>query len=120
MISPALLKEFRVVLGHENVLTDMADLVTYSYDAAVLEPVVPAVALRPVSGETLSQVVRLCNENSLPLTVRGAGTNLSGGTIPLPKGTVVLTNALNKILEINTEDMYAVVQPADQSCSGSK
>jgi len=38
MVSPALLKEFRVVLGHENVLTDKADLVTYSYDAAVLEP----------------------------------------------------------------------------------
>ena len=35
MISPALLKEFRVVLGHENVLTDMADLVTYSYDAVL-------------------------------------------------------------------------------------
>jgi glycolate oxidase len=43
--------------------------------------------------------------------VRGAGTNLSGGTIPLPEGVVVLTNALNKILEINAEDMYAVVQP---------
>ena len=41
----------------------------------------------------------------------GAGTNLSGGTIPLPTGAVVLTNALNKILEINQEDMYAVVQP---------
>jgi len=53
----------------------------------------------------------LCNENSLPLTVRGAGTNLSGGTIPSPNGVVLLTNALNKILEINEEDMYAVVQP---------
>jgi glycolate oxidase len=47
----------------------------------------------------------------MPLTVRGAGTNLSGGTIPSPKGVVVLTNALNNILEINEEDMYAVVQP---------
>lgn len=45
----------------------------------------------------MSRVVRLCNENSLPLTVRGAGTNLSGGTIPSPKGAVVLTNALNEI-----------------------
>jgi len=55
--------------------------------------------------------VRLCNENRLPLTVRGAGTNLSGGTVPSSSGVVVLTNALNQILEINEADMYAVVQP---------
>ena len=56
-------------------------------------------------------MVRLCNDHGLPLTVRGAGTNLSGGTIPHPGGVVVLTNALNKILEINEADLYAVVQP---------
>jgi glycolate oxidase len=59
----------------------------------------------------LGQVVRLCDSNGLPLTVRGAGTNLSGGTIPHPGGVVALTNALNQILEINEEDLYAVVQP---------
>lgn len=111
MVSQALLNEFQAVVGKENVFTDPADLVTYSYDAAVLEAVVPAIALRPTTAEALGRVVRLCNENSLPLTVRGAGTNLSGGTIPLPNGVVLLTNALNQILEINEEDMYAVVQP---------
>jgi glycolate oxidase len=59
----------------------------------------------------LGQVVRLCHENSLPLTVRGAGTNLSGSSIPGRGGAVVLTTALNKILEINEADLYAVVQP---------
>lgn len=111
MVSQALLNEFQAVVGKENVFTDPADLVTYSYDAAVLEAVVPAIALRPTTAEALSRVIRLCNENSLPLTVRGAGTNLSGGTIPSPNGVVLLTNALNQILEINEEDMYAVVQP---------
>jgi glycolate oxidase len=55
--------------------------------------------------------VRLCNENGLPLTVRGAGTNLSGGTVPLPGGVVIVTNGMKSILEINEADMYAVVQP---------
>jgi len=73
--------------------------------------VIPALALRPSDSEALGQVMRLCNENRLPLTVRGAGTNLSGGTIPISEGVVVLTNALNRILEINEADMYAVVQP---------
>ncbi len=111
MIRKSLLKEFREKVGSENVFTDKADLFTYAYDAAVLDPVLPAAALRPVTTEALSYVVRLCNENRIPLTVRGAGTNLSGGTIPFPDGVVVLTNALNRILEINEADMYAVVQP---------
>jgi glycolate oxidase len=111
MIGKGLIKEFQRLLGKENVLTDLADRVTYSYDAAVLAPAVPAIALRPTRGETLAHAVRLCNENRLPLTVRGAGTNLSGGTIPTSEGAVVLTNGLNRILEINEADMYAVVQP---------
>ena len=111
MINRSLLKEFKTILGQENVFTDPADLLTYAYDAAVVKPAVPSLALRPTTGEALSRVVRLCNENRLPMTVRGAGTNLSGGTVPKPKGVVVLTNALNKILEVNEADMYAVVQP---------
>ena len=111
MISKTLIGEFEEIVGRENVFSDKTDRVTYSYDAAVVKPVIPAVALRPASGDALSRVVRLCNENRLPLTVRGAGTNLSGGTIPSEEGVVVLTNALAEIIEINEEDMYAVVQP---------
>lgn len=111
MIRKEILKAFKQAVGADNVFSDPADLHTYSYDAAVLEPVQPGLALRPTNTEALSQVVRLCNENRLPLTVRGAGTNLSGGTVPSSSGVVVLTNALNQILEINEADMYAVVQP---------
>ncbi|KPJ78681.1 MAG: glycolate oxidase subunit GlcD [Deltaproteobacteria bacterium SG8_13] len=110
-MSKALVKEFQKAAGKENVMNDEADRLTYSYDAAVLEPVMPSLAVRPVDGEGLSRVVRLCNENRLPLTVRGAGTNLSGGAVPSTGGVVVLTNALNRIVELNTEDMFAVVQP---------
>ena len=111
MVTKAVISEFKKIVGQKNVFSDITDRVTYSYDAALVEPVVPAVAIRPTSGEALSRVVRLCNENRLPLTVRGAGTNLSGGTIPTSEGVVVLTNALDRILEINEEDMFAVVQP---------
>jgi glycolate oxidase len=111
MIRKEILKAFKQAVGANNVFSDPADLHTYSYDAAVVDPVQPGLALRPTNAEALSQVVRLCNENRLPLTVRGAGTNLSGGTVPSSSGVVVLTNALNQILEINEADMYAVVQP---------
>ena len=111
MASEALVREFQSVVGRENVLSEETDLATYSYDAAVLEPVMPALVIRPVTSEALGRAVRLCNENGLPLTVRGAGTNLSGGVVPRKEGVVVLTNGLNRILELNEEDMYAVVQP---------
>lgn len=111
MAPKAIVKEFVAIVGEENVFTDPTDLATYAYDAAVLDPVAPSLVVRPTDSEALGKVVRLCNENRLPLTVRGAGTNLSGGTIPRREGVVAVTNGLNRILEINEEDLYARVQP---------
>ena len=91
--------------------SDQADLVNYSYDAAVLDQVLPAIAVRPTSSEALGRTVALCHANGLPVTVRRAGTNLSDGTIPVENGVVIITNGLNAILEINERDLYAVVQP---------
>ncbi|MDR0881357.1 MAG: FAD-binding protein [Candidatus Adiutrix sp.] len=111
-ISPALIKEFSAVVGSTNVLTEEADRQAYSYDAAVLSPVIPALVVSPETQEQLGQVVKLAYVADLPITVRGAGTNLSGAVIPEPgDGLVILTNKLNKILEINAEDLYAVVEP---------
>jgi glycolate oxidase len=112
MASSSLIKEFQALLGAENVMTEEADRQVYAYDSAVLDPVIPELVVRPTTSEALGHAVRLCNENQLPLTVRGSGTNLSGGTIPSKEnGVVVVTNGLNRILEINTEDLYARVQP---------
>lgn len=111
MTTKSLYREFENILGKEAVLTEPEDLITYAYDAAPLEPVTPAAVLMPADTQALGKVVKLCSENKLPITVRGAGTNLSGGTIPKADGVVLLTGQLNKIIEINEADMYAVVQP---------
>jgi glycolate oxidase len=110
-MNDALKKDFEALVGKENVMESESDRFSYAYDAAVLEPVMPGLVVRPESRETLGRVVKMCNDNGLPLTVRGSGTNLSGGTIPSKGGVVILTNALNKILEINEADLYAVVEP---------
>lgn len=111
MASQALIKEFEQLLGKENVFSSEADCQSYSYDSAVLNPVVPAFVVRPTTTEQLGQCVSKLYENGIPMTVRGAGTNLSGGTIPDRSDTVViLTNGLNRILEINESDLYAVVE----------
>ncbi len=110
-MNESIIKEFTAIVGDENVMTSETDRHTYSYDAAVLDTAMPSLVVRPDNSEALGKTVKLCNDNGLPLTVRGAGTNLSGGTIPHPGGVVVLTNGLNRILEINEEDLYAVVEP---------
>jgi len=111
MIKKSLYKAFQEIVGKEHLLTEPEDLVTYSYDAAPLDSVSPAAVLMPKNSEELGKIIVLCHENKLPITVRGAGTNLSGGTIPLANGVVLLTGLLNNIIEINEPDMYAVVQP---------
>lgn len=111
MISQSVIDQFKRIVGPDNLLTEQEDMLTYSYDAAVLDAQMPGAAVIPGNTEEIEGIVKLCHENSIPLTVRGAGTNLSGGTIPERAGIVMLTGRLNKIIEINEADMYAVVQP---------
>lgn len=111
-ISRNIITDFTKIVGKENVLTEEADRQSYSYDAAVLNPVIPALVVGPTDKEQLGKCVKLAYDSDLPITVRGSGTNLSGATIPEQgDGIVILTNKLNRILEINETDMYAVVEP---------
>ena len=106
------IKEFEKIVGAENVFSSLADRQTYAYDSAVLESVTPALVVRPTNTEQLGAIIALCYKLGLPMTVRGSGTNLSGGTVPdSPDSVVILTQGLNKILEINSSDLYAVVEP---------
>ncbi|MDR2127207.1 MAG: FAD-binding protein [Prevotellaceae bacterium] len=107
-----LIKEFMAIVGREHVFTDEADRQAYSYDAAVLTPQTPALVVMPETGEQLGKTVKLAYANGLPVTVRGAGSNLSGAVIPSSADSVViLTCRLNRIIEINEDDLYAVVEP---------
>lgn len=112
MANKSLIRDFENLLGPENVFSSEADRQSYSYDSAVLPPIVPTLVIRPTTGEQLGQSVKKLYDAGIPMTVRGAGTNLSGGVIPDDQDSVViLTNGLNRILEINENDLYAVVEP---------
>ncbi len=111
MIHKSILDALQKIVGKQHLLTQKEDMLTYSYDAAVLDPVMPAAAVIPENATQLGEIIALCHENHIPVTVRGSGTNLSGGTIPRTSGIVVLTGRMNRIIEINEADMYAVVEP---------
>ncbi len=105
------IKKFREIAGEKNVFTNKTDLYTHSYDAAVLDSVMPSIVVRPENSEDLSKIIKQCSDNGLSMTVRGAGTNLAGATVPVKDGVVILTTGMNRILELNTEDLYAIVEP---------
>ncbi len=111
MIPRSMQDALQKIVGPQHLLTQKEDMLTYSYDAAVLDPVMPAAAVIPENTNQLGEIIALCYENHIPITVRGSGTNLSGGTIPQSSGIVILTGRMNKIIEINEADMYAVVEP---------
>ena len=110
MSESSIIKDFKKLIGADNVLDSEADRLSYAYDSAVQRA--PAAVLTPDKAEQIGQICAFCNKNSIPMTVRGSGTNLSGGTIPdSEKSVVIVTQKLNKILEINSGDLYAVVEP---------
>lgn len=71
----------------------------------------PAVVVFPGTAEEVAAVLRICNEQQLPVTTRGAGTGLSGGALPVAGGVVLATNRLNRILDIDTRNLQATVEP---------
>lgn len=107
-----LIKKLEQLLGKERVLQEEALLHAYAFDGSPEKPRLPGVVVIPENQDQVRQVVSFCAQEGLALIVRGAGTNLSGGTIPVRENTVVLlTVKLNRILEINPQDLYARVEP---------
>ena len=112
MLDKKVVETLKTIVGEENILTDAGDLLTYSYDGTPDQPqVLPDVVVMPASEEEIVQIVNLAREEGLHIYTRGSGTNLSGGTIPLRKGIVLVTTRMNKITDIDPENLTATVQP---------
>ena len=103
------------VVGGEHVRTGDAIKDDYGHDEALTaEPQRPLGVVAPGSTDEVAAVVRLANEHRVPVTARGAGTGMSGGCIPRPDGIVVSFERMNHILEIDTDNFVAVVEPGVQ------
>jgi len=110
MISEILKKELIGIVGADRYKDDRETIIAHSYDAYVVEANADAVIF-PLSTDEVSRIVSLADKNDIAITPRGQGTNLSGGTIPLKGGIVLSFTRMNRIVEINTPDRYAIVQP---------
>jgi len=99
------------IVGEDNIYTDKAHKRAYSYDATKTY-YEPDAVLFPRSEEDISKILKYCNENKIIIVPRGAGSGFTGGALPVNGGIVLaLEKHMNKILEIDLENMLAIVQP---------
>ena len=119
-ISERVIKLLEDAIGPENVFTDEAILHVYSWDSGSLPlfsllsdrfRFMPDVVVRARSVDDVVNVLKIANQEKIPITPRGAGTSLSGNCIPIHGGIVLDLTSMNTIKEINPDDRIAIVEP---------
>ena len=111
MIKESLIGEFQRIAGKENVLTTPEALKAYSYDGTTNWVHEPDVVVFPTTTQAVSEIMKIANAEKIPVTPRGGGTNVSGGSIPWHGGIVLCMAKMNKILKIDKENLTATVEP---------
>lgn len=102
---------FKKLLGEDNAYFDEAHKFAYSYDAT-RKVFKPDAILFPKDEDEVSKILAYCNDNLLPVIPRGAGSGFTGGALAVSGGVIIsFEKHMNKILEIDLENMVAVVQP---------
>ncbi len=110
-MTKAFVSRLRELFGDHKVLAADADLLCYSYDATPLVTHRPDVAVRVTCDEDIGKVLEFAAKEGLPVTTRGSGTGLSGGSVAVHGGIVLLTTAMNRILAIDRDDLSVTVEP---------
>lgn len=111
MIEQKHLEYFKSIVGDENVKSDKAHQIAYSYDATK-ERFEPDAVVFPRDEQDVSKILKYCNEQEIIIVPRGAGSGFTGGALPSNGGIILsLERHMNKLLEIDMENMVGVVQP---------
>jgi glycolate oxidase len=105
-----IIDEIIQIAGKENVLTSVEDRQCYAYDGRT-DGVIPGLVVFPLSAGVVSGILKLANKYLFPVVPRGQGTGLTGGSIPLSDSVVLVFSRMNHILEVDTNNLIAVVEP---------
>ena len=102
---------FESIIGVDFVFTNKKYLFEYSHDETEDISLLPEVVLKPSNTNEVSAILKYCNDRLIPVTVSGGKTGLSGGCIPLYNGVALNMSRFNKILDIDTNNLQATVEP---------
>jgi len=110
MLRPEVLERLASVVGPDRCKTAKEDLLTYAYDAYVRE-FLPDAVLFPKSSAEVSEIMQIAAANDVFVTPRGAGSGLGAEALAKRGGVVLCFTMMNRVLEINSANRYAVVEP---------
>ncbi len=111
-VTPAIIERLTAIVGAEFVISRGPDLERYARDESEDLFAMPEAAVRPGSTAEVAAILALASRELVPITPRAAGTGLSGGALPVYGGIVLSTDRMNRTLEIDADNLCAVVQPA--------
>ncbi|MHB9137957.1 MAG: FAD-binding oxidoreductase, partial [Victivallaceae bacterium] len=113
-VTPAVIAELQQIVGEKYVIcNDAEQLEPFSRDEIPGKKyrTMPEAVARPSGAAEVAAIVKLANREMIPVTPRGAGSGLSGGAVPMHGGIVIATDRMNRILELDRENMMIVVEP---------
>jgi glycolate oxidase len=110
-VTPAVKAKLREIVGSEGVLDAPEDLITHAYDGTPMIERRPEAVVIPRSVEEVAAVVALANDADFKVVPRGAGSGLSGGSVPVDNCVVMLMAPRRQILEIDEANLTAWVEP---------
>lgn len=114
MLTNTLIKELNKALPKENILSEIEERYVYSVDASnnpYTKSTLPDAVVFVETIEQVQKVVKIAGEQMIPVICRGAGTNTVGACVATHGGIILNFSKMNKIIEINPENMTAKVQP---------
>lgn len=109
-LSKTAFKKLKAIVGETNLSTAKEDRACYTYDAQS-EGGLPDAVIFPGKTDDVSRLLKLANEERFPVIPRGAGSGMTGGSVPLQGGVVLVMSRFNRILNIDTDNLTARVEP---------
>lgn len=106
-----ILPSLKNILGENYVFTDDENRNHYAHDETENLHFLPDIVIKPRTAEEISAVMKICNEEKIPVTPRGAGTGLSGGALPQFGGVLVSFERMNSIIEIDERNLQITTEP---------
>jgi len=103
------IEELRTIFGDQNVLTQIEDMIAYSYDASHVE-IQPEAVVFAEKTEQVGRLMQFAYRERIPITPRGQGSGLSGGSVPLKKGIVLCMDKMNRVIDFDPANRLITVE----------
>jgi len=107
----SLKKKLEAIVGPENVLTRQDELERYAKDQSIFEGLIPSCLVRPLNADEIRKLLRLANEEKIPVIPVSSGLHFNGISLPAQGGMILDMGRMNRIIEVDLRNRRAMIEP---------